>query len=186
MTSKWTNSLEELGAHYEHKFIHPELARYIAQIGYLNPKLGHHDRQCPEALTFNSVAGIEILTEFTQKKVELVTGLKLLPTSCYMRIYYNGVELKRHKDSPWCEYSASIHLDGNNPNWPFEYINKKGEHVKEIIGQGGALFYKGCEITHWREPYKGEWYAQIFIHYVDANGPHKDLENKWLAYRRNR
>jgi PKHD-type hydroxylase len=40
---------------------------------------------------------------------------------------------------------------------------------------GDAVLYRGCEKHHWREPYKeGQWQAQVFLHYVDANGPHAE------------
>jgi PKHD-type hydroxylase len=30
------------------------------------------------------------------------------------------------------------------------------------------------EKHHWRKKFKGEWQAQVFLHYVDADGPHKE------------
>jgi hypothetical protein len=27
---------------------------------------------------------------------------------------------------------------------------------------------------HWREPFEGQWQAQVFLHWVDADGPHAD------------
>ena len=37
---------------------------------------------------------------------------------------------------------------------------------------GDCIFYEGPRYEHWREPYKGETCCQVFMHYVDANGPH--------------
>jgi hypothetical protein len=32
-------------------------------------------------------------------------------------------------------------------------------------------------VEHWREKYtEGQWQAQVFLHYVDANGPHAESE----------
>lgn len=40
---------------------------------------------------------------------------------------------------------------------------------------GDAVLYRGCEVHHWRKKYKeGQWQAQVFLHYVDANGPHAE------------
>ena len=40
---------------------------------------------------------------------------------------------------------------------------------------GDAVMYRGCDIYHWREAYKeGKWQAQVFLHYVDQNGPHAE------------
>jgi PKHD-type hydroxylase len=35
--------------------------------------------------------------------------------------------------------------------------------------------YRGMDKWHWREPYfEGKWQAQVFLHYVDQNGPHAE------------
>ena len=41
--------------------------------------------------------------------------------------------------------------------------------------EGDALLYAGCEHRHGRPgTYKGEGMAQVFLHYVNQNGPNKD------------
>jgi hypothetical protein len=35
------------------------------------------------------------------------------------------------------------------------------------------LRYRGIDLTHWREPYAGQSLVQVFLHYVDQDGPHK-------------
>jgi hypothetical protein len=42
------------------------------------------------------------------------------------------------------------------------------------MAQGDAVLYRGMEKHHWRKKFKGEWQAQVFLHYVDADGPHKE------------
>jgi PKHD-type hydroxylase len=38
---------------------------------------------------------------------------------------------------------------------------------------GDAVIYRGMDIEHWRKKYtEGQWQAQVFLHYVDADGPH--------------
>jgi PKHD-type hydroxylase len=39
---------------------------------------------------------------------------------------------------------------------------------------GDGVLYKGCEIEHYRPEFTGDEYVQVFLHYVDADGPHKD------------
>jgi PKHD-type hydroxylase len=40
---------------------------------------------------------------------------------------------------------------------------------------GDAVVYYGQEKVHWREKYtEGEWQAQVFLHYVDQNGPNAE------------
>ena len=43
-------------------------------------------------------------------KMQDLTGLKLVPTYSYHRLYTNGTELKRHKDRPSCEISTTLCL----------------------------------------------------------------------------
>ena len=38
------------------------------------------------------------------------------------------------------------------------------------IDVGDLVMYRGNELVHWRPEYKGKWQAQVFFHYVDANG----------------
>ena len=33
------------------------------------------------------------------------------------------------------------------------------------------LVYKGRELPHWRECFDSNYWIQVFLHYVDANGP---------------
>jgi predicted 2-oxoglutarate/Fe(II)-dependent dioxygenase YbiX len=53
-------------------------------------------------------------------------------------------------------------------------INKT--NASEIkMGVGDAVLYRGMDKFHWREVYtEGKWQAQVFLHYVDADGPHKE------------
>jgi len=39
---------------------------------------------------------------------------------------------------------------------------------------GQAVVYLGCELEHWRKEFEGDWHAQTFLHYVDANGDNKE------------
>ena len=49
--------------------------------------------------------------------------------------------------------------------------------VKTDLAIGDAVVFKGRELFHWREPYiEGAWQVQIFLHYVNADGPFKDLK----------
>jgi hypothetical protein len=44
--------------------------------------------------------------------------------------------------------------------------------VEILMEPGEAVIYLGCEVEHWREEFKGNWQSQVFLHYVDANGPY--------------
>ena len=119
--------------------------------------------------------------------MEKETGLELLPTYSYWRLYKNGDVLKRHKDRPSCEVSTTLCLGYNNDNlkgkkkhwqlynWPM-WVDKTGgfgnKGVPIHMEPGDMIVYRGCEIEHWREPFIGQNHAQVFLHYNNVDGPY--------------
>ena len=113
------------------------------------------------------------------------TGMELVPTYSYTRLYEKGNTLHRHKDRPSCEVSTTLHLGGEE--WPIFLDPTGGNFVinerKNIIKPGAPkgvqvdlkigdmLIYSGCELEHWREPFQGTVCSQVFLHYNHANGP---------------
>ena len=55
--------------------------------------------------------------------MEQETGLSLLPTYSYWRMYTYGAFLKKHKDRPACEISLTVDLGGDK-KWPL-FIDDK-------------------------------------------------------------
>ena len=102
------------------------------------------------------------------ERISKEVGRKLLPTYAYCRIYTKGNELVPHIDRPSCEWSATINLSQSEP-WSL-YMD--GKEIIQDVGDGAL--YQGCEVYHWRKPFKGSEYIQVFLHYVDANGPYKN------------
>lgn len=131
------------------------------------------DSQCPLS---DAVYGDPIFDDLLQKFAKPIgdsVGRTLLPTYTYARIYRPGEILKRHKDRPSCEISATLTLGyDNKPIWPI-FFNEEKE-IPVSLEAGELAVYKGCDIVHWRPPFKGQWHVQLFLHYVDANGPYKD------------
>jgi len=101
--------------------------------------------------------------------MEKETGLSLKPTYAYWRMYTQNADLKKHKDRPSCEISATIMIGSDGSPWPI-YIDDSEINLEP----GDAAIYLGCEVEHWRDEFKGDWHAQSFLHYVDANGPNKE------------
>ena len=95
------------------------------------------------------------------------TGLDLIPTYSYTRVYEKGSVLKKHKDRPSCEISTTLHLGGSM--WP---IFIEGNEVTLDIGD--MLVYSGCELEHWRETFEGDICSQVFLHYNHVNGKYSD------------
>ena len=116
---------------------------------------------------------MENLSDFLLPKIESAAGMKLLPTYTYFRVYKAGDILENHRDRPSCEISISLSLRKKGNIWPI-YIN----NTAVMLEEGDAVLYKGCEVDHWREPYtEGTKLAQVFLHYVDANGPYTEWKN---------
>jgi len=105
---------------------------------------------------------------------EDTTQLKLFPTYSYFRVYKRGDILVRHTDRPSCEISVTLCLGYEAGRaWPILIDGPDGVSSIELT-PGDALFYRGIECTHWREPLDGERLAQAFLHYVDQNGPYAE------------
>jgi hypothetical protein len=106
--------------------------------------------------------------------VEAASGLALDPTYSYLRLYRSGDALAAHRDRPACEISLSLNL-GQEPAaaWPLWFRAASGPHAV-TLRPGDAVLYRGTTVEHWREPYTGMRTAQVFLHYVDRNGPHAE------------
>jgi len=129
-----------------------------------------NDPQCPKSEGIHGHPTFDNLLKDLLPSFETASGLKLLPTYSYARLYAPGEELTKHTDRPACEISATITLGFEGNVWS---IYMDGNKVDMEVGD--AVLYRGQEVEHWREKYtEGQWQAQVFLHYVDANGKHKD------------
>jgi hypothetical protein len=138
------------------------------------------DDQCPLSQSIYGDPVLDQLLEDLKPTIEKATGLKLNPTYSYARKYAPGDELKPHTDRPACEISATLTLGHDGKVWPI-HVSKDATTEKDVgpidLPVGSLMIYRGMEINHWREPYKeGKWQCQVFLHYVDVDGPHKDLK----------
>jgi len=122
------------------------------------------DKQVPNTYSVYADPAMETLMMKVLPKMQQETGLRLVPTYSYARLYKKGDILKKHKDRPSCEISTTIHLGGDM--WPI-FID--GTEV--LLDVGDMLVYSGCELEHWREPLEGNTCAQVFLHYNHVNGP---------------
>jgi len=128
------------------------------------------DSQCPISEATYSNSTFDKLLEDLLPHFEKACGKRLLPTYSYARLYKPGEELKKHTDRPACEISATLTLGFEGNPWS---IYMAGNKVDMQVGD--AVLYKGMEVEHWREKYtEGQWQAQVFLHYVDAEGPHAE------------
>ena len=153
-----------------------------------NPFMGTRtDQQIPGAYSKYGDWIMETLLMFMIPVMKAKTGLELIPTYTYTRLYEKGNILHRHKDRPSCEISTTLHLGGNE--WPI-FLDPTGANnilsgretttivkpgapkgVQVDLKVGDMLIYSGCEMEHWREPFEGTVCSQVFLHYNHANGP---------------
>jgi len=151
-----------------------------------NPFIGtREDKQVPGAYSKYADWAMETLLLKMIPIMKKRTGLDLVPTYAYTRVYEKGNILRRHKDRPSCEISTTLHLGGDE--WPifldpsgqtfvideYKQIHKPGapKGVQVDLKQGDMLIYSGCELEHWREPFQGTVCSQVFLHYNHAKGP---------------
>jgi hypothetical protein len=153
-----------------------ELTKELKKL--VDQKLTSKDEQCPLSEAIHGTTTFDKLLEDLLPHFEKASGLKLFPTYSYARLYSNqGEELKIHRDRPACEISVTLTLGFEGDVWPiFMGANEDKSNATEIKMEiGDAVLYRGCDIYHWREVYKeGKWQAQVFLHYVDQNGPHAE------------
>lgn len=125
---------------------------------------------------------MESLLLHLKPTVEWATGLTLIPTYSYFRVYRPGNILLPHQDRPACEISTTMCFNYNYQNSPEDYFWPMFVETQDgpracLLTPGDMTVYKGCEITHWREKFDAPEYSyhvQGFFHYVDANGPYSE------------
>jgi hypothetical protein len=161
-----------------HRIVHgflssSEAARLASQFKiYAQATRARGDSRCPTSQNiYNWPPFLQILCDQSPEVGRLI-GEPVLPTYCYARIYPRGAELTPHTDRPACEISLTVHLGGDKP-WPIWVMEPDGLPEAVILAPGDALLYEGCKVTHWRDPYEGESYAQVFMHYVRSAGTHR-------------
>ena len=146
-----------------------ETRYYANQVDPKNTTYFAQEEITPNCFPAYGTPTTEAMMMGIQPFIEEITGKKLFPTYSYGRIYWNGSEMKKHVDRPSCEYSVTLSISIDKDPWPIWIDND------EIFLQpGDMVVYKGMEVEHWREPYKGNEQIQLFFHYVDADGPHAD------------
>jgi hypothetical protein len=134
------------------------------------------DLQVPETYSCYADISTEVLLKNIKIKMEKETKLKLVETYSYARVYKKGDILAKHIDRNSCEISTTLNLLGDL--WPIYLKSKNKKTIKIDLNHGDMLVYKGCELEHWREPFKRECCVQTFLHYNDLNSDLKNI-NKY-------
>jgi hypothetical protein len=130
------------------------------------------DSLVPLSFSAYALAHTEFLLLSLTDKISNIVNKQLLPTYSYARIYYTGATMPKHTDRNSCEISLSLSLTGDP--WPLWFDLDIPTPVS--LNKGSAVVYSGIETTHWREQYTGPGCTQVFLHWVDANGPYADWQ----------
>ena len=142
---------------------------YNTNMTYDNGMLGTWgDTQIPNTYSIYGDPAFDTLLMKMLPVMKKETGLDIVPTYSYARMYKKGDELKKHKDRPSCEISTTLNLGGDP--WPIFLENNK-----VVLEIGDMLIYEGCKLEHWREPFEGDNCGQVFLHYNNANGQFKNM-----------
>ena len=159
-------------------------ARYFSPFENILGYYEAENEQIPNTYSSYGNIAMETLLLKCQPGMEKATGLKLYPAYTYARIYKKGDELKRHKDRFSCEISTTMNLGGDD--WPI-YLSpnenvgapdgknitsaSKAKGVRVDLKPGDMLVYRGIELEHWREKFKGKECVQVFLHYNNRKTP---------------
>ncbi len=149
------------------------------------------DPQVPGAYSHYADIVMETLLMKVKPIMKKHTGLDLLETYSYARFYEKGNVLKKHKDRMSCQVSTTMFLGGDpwpiyvNPNTKKGGYNKQGKYIaskskgiKIDLEPGDMLVYRGCDLEHWRNKFKSNYCAQVFLHYNDRNSKYAE-KNKF-------
>jgi hypothetical protein len=167
---------------YNYFTMKKQVARTMFDARYISPFTTEfgvwNDAQVPETYSHYSDIAMETLLIKLLPIMEQTTELKLNPNYSYARIYKKGDILHRHKDRFSCEISTTLNLGGDS--WPI-YLEPSGKEglkgIKVDLKPGDMLVYKGNELEHWRDEFKGENCAQVFLHYnnLKTKGSKKNI-----------
>jgi hypothetical protein len=155
---------------YDYFIIKRQVAKTMFDNRYISPFTTEfgvwNDKQVPNTYSHYSDIVMETLLIKLLPIMEKTTELKLNANYSFARIYKKGDILHRHKDRFSCEISTTLNLGGDP--WPI-YLEPSGKEglkgIKVDLKPGDMLVYKGNELEHWREEFKGENCTQVFLHY---------------------
>lgn len=148
-----------------------QLAREYTNYAELNDLKG--DDQAPNSNSmYNWMPSLELLCELT-KTITEQSGTTVVPTYSYIRVYRTGDDLKKHSDRPSCEISVTVNL-GGDCDWPIHIERPDHSIASMTLKPGDAMLYLGCQAQHWRDPIPGSRCVQVFLHYVDSQGPYQE------------
>ena len=111
------------------------------------------------------------------------TNMELQPSSQYgIREYTTGAVLSPHVDRLPLVSSCIINVAQDvEEDWILEVIDRQGRAVNVTMHPGDMVLYESGSLIHARPfPLKGNFYANIFIHFEPTGRPLDDKTDKYL------
>lgn len=112
--------------------------------------------------------------EAARPTIEEWTGMKLKPSSLYgIRVYTEGAILAPHVDRLPLVSSCIINVAQDvEEDWVLEVYDRQDRAVNVTMAPGDMVLYESGSLMHGRPfPLKGNFYANIFIHF-EPTGEH--------------
>ena len=158
------------------QLVDPQMCAFLARYLLTLSETGRltEDPQVPGSGSVYGDPAFDVLLGAMTEAIEAHVDGPLLPTYSFARLYQAGGELVRHRDRPACEHSVTLHLGSMGAEWPLWLTDRQGRDVRLLQEPGDALAYLGTELEHWRDPLPAGMHAQVFLHWVRADGPHAE------------
>lgn len=131
------------------------------------------DGQVPLRWSGHNQHFVTLIHAGLERVMSRIAGCPTKASYSYFASYMPGAVLKRHRDRAQCKYSVSLQLDatpeGRAP-WPLQLEDLRGEPGSGLLEPGDGLFYRGCDLWHWRDALPaGQTSTSAFLHYVDRD-----------------
>lgn len=158
------------------------LAKSFCEFEKENPKDGG-DSLCPDTYCHYNFLPFVSLSLDKLSDIEKIVETKLFPTYTYARIYREGDDLVPHTDRPACELSVTLNLDCDQV-WDIWFCDSENLENREYVSlkPGDGIIYLGPKIIHARDRFEGSYCCQVFLHFVQQEGDHKDHYFDHLNY----
>ena len=107
----------------------------------------------------------EVLMRELKPLIEIILGESLYCCSSFMREHMHGSELKAHYDRRGMEFTVSITLEQDYPEWGLE-VYEGGEWVQHLPSETHGALMNGTRCPHRRIPYPGEKAIVLTVSYT--------------------
>ena len=104
-----------------------------------------------------------------REKIMALTGLDLLPTYSFVRIYKKGDSVGKHKDGPANQVSCTMCVARDDVDWPLG-ISDDTTEGSVVMEPGDGVIYRGFKLSHWRDKFTGDNQVQVIVGFVVNEG----------------